>query len=341
MARQWILAAVGAIALAAVLLWVWRDVREATVEPPYPTARDSSAAADEAAFDVVGNLAAELRRARSPAPGDALPRPESLVGTEPDGALVVDAHGRFVADAHARAFFDYFLAATGELDRRALRALIVAEIEARLPADAAAEAIAVLDRYLEFRRRARRLAESGDVPENLGERLGRLSQLRRDVLGDELAKAFFGLEEEMVAADLARREILGRDDLGAAERERLLWEAEQALPEPVREARQQALLPLRLSADEAALRAAGGTDEEIRVLREQVVGAQAAHRLEALDRERAGWQARLASYRAALSAIESDPSLDDEARAERREELLIERFSANARLRVQAIERMR
>lgn len=267
--------------------------------------------------------------------------PASLRGTEPDGALKVDENGRFVADAEARTFFDYFLAAAGELDPHALRALIVAEIEARLPAEAARDAVAVLDDYLKFRRRAQRFVESGEVPENLGERLKRISELRREVLGDELAEAFFGLEEKMLAADLARREILARDDLDATERERLLWEADRALPEPVREARRQALLPMNLREDEAALREAGGSDEEIRRLREQTVGAAAADRLEALDRERAEWDRRVTGYREARDAIESDPSLDDSDRAERIERLLQEEFSETERLRIAALERMR
>ncbi len=277
--------------------------------------------------------------------GEEAPRvaeaPASLRDTEPDGALTVDANGRFVADAEARAFFDYFLTAAGELDPSALRALLVTEIEARLPAAAAREAVVVLDDYLEWRRRARRFAESGEVPADLGERLKRISELRREVLGDDLAEAFFGTEEKVLEADLARREILARNDLGAAERERLLWEADRALPEPVREARRQALVPMRLGEDEAALRAAGGSDEEIRQLREQTVGAAAADRLEALDRERAEWDRRVAAYLEAREAIERDRSLDDGARAERIDRLLQREFSETERLRVTALERMR
>ena len=331
--RRTILAAAGALLLAAALLW---DVRS-------PKSRDETSPTRQFAGDRVETLrdAGDARPFAAPPRGPAATPPglpESLAGTEPDGELRVDANGRFVADAATRAFFDYYLAAAGEQSLHSLRAQIVAAIEARLPPAAAVEAVAALDAYLDYRRRSRRLVEDGTVPEDLGERLELLRRVRREALGSELAEAFFGLEESTVAADLARREILSRTDLSAAERERLVWENEQTLPEPVRAARAHALLPVRLQEDEAALRAAGGNEEDVHVLRREVVGSEAADRLAELDREEAAWRARLDEYQLERAAIEADPGLDPAQRAARLRHLLEDRFTVNERLRVEATD---
>lgn len=341
MSRRALLAAAGTLVilvLAAVVLPSRRS------EPPAPaadaaTSQSAALPSEAAAFgEPAGKAFAPRRDPGAYVSPDPPPLPESLAGTEPDGELTLDAQGRFSADAGARAFFDYFLAAAGEQPLTALRARIVAAIEARLPPAAAADAIAALDAYLDYRRRARRLVESGDVPADLGQRLALLQRVRRETLGPALADAFFGLEEQTIAADLARRGILARRDLDAAERERLLHENEQSLPEAVRAARAETLLPFRLRDDEAALRAAGGSTDEVRALREQTVGAEAAARLEELDREEAQWQARLDAYRAERAAIESDPGLDPEERASRLRALLEAGFAPHERLRVVATD---
>lgn len=265
--------------------------------------------------------------------------PESLAGTTPDGGLGVDAAGRLVVAPEVRIFFDYFLAAMGELPAPELRALIVAEIEARLPATAATEAVALLDRYLEYRRQARATAERGEIPIELRERFTRLRELRRAVLGDAVAEAFFGGEEAVLAVDLERREILRDATLPERERERRLWEIEQRLPEHVREARAAAFRPAQLQQDEQQLRAAGGSEDEIRALRLETVGEAATERLEQLDREELEWQNRLDAYRTERARIAGAPGLSEAERAARIADLRGARFSATELLRVDAIER--
>jgi lipase chaperone LimK len=67
---------------------------------------------------------------------------------------------------------------------------------------------------------------------------------------------------------------------------------------------------------------------------------EAADRLEALDRARADWDARIASYREARAAIEADSSLAAEARAQAIEDLIAARFTGPERMRVAALDRI-
>ena len=271
------------------------------------------------------------------APTDLGPLPGSLQGTDIDGWLGVDDDGHLVVTPGARWFFDYFLSATGEESPAHIRARIVAEIDQRLPPAGAREAIDLLDRYLAYRERVRTLQESG-APEDLQQRLNQLHEIRQEIFGDGNAAALFGEEENTQLVDIQRRSVLSDQTLSPDERQRKLDELEQQLPASVREARAQALGPVRLMQDEQQLREAGASPEEMRALREQQFGAEAADRLEALDRERAEWQQRLDDYRTARRAIEDDVSLSAAARAHAVDTLLGERFTPQERLRVEALD---
>ena len=89
------------------------------------------------------------------------------------------------------------------------------------------------------------------------------------------------------------------------------------------------------------LRASGAPAAEIRALRERSFGADAADRLEQLDRQRAVWQQRLDDYREARDATERNASLDAGARDRAIETLRAERFTPEERLRVVALDRIR
>ena len=237
--------------------------------------------------DVTARAPASARmrvHARAPAPAaPALPPgPSSLAGTDVDGGLAVDAAGDLVLDEDVRRFLDYFLSATGEEPDAVIRARIAAAIDARLPARAARQAHELAERYVGCRDRARALSADGD----LAARLAAVRDLRRGCLGDDAAAALFA--EEDAEADRALA--------GAAPRPAQPWQREDAL------------------------RAAGAGPAEIRALREAAFGPDGADRLEALDRARAAWRARLDAYRGGRATLAD--------------------FSPEERVRVEALERI-
>lgn len=232
-------------------------------------------------------------------PIDCGRRPASLRGSDVDGSLALDAQGRFVPTPGARLLFDHFLTATGEEPLEAIRARVAAEAGARLPEAAAADAVRLFDLYLAYLDQARAAAPvKGRLDEEAA--LALLSDLRREVLGREVAEIFFGAEE---AADRA------------ALRTRITREPVHLSPE------EQALR------DEAALRARGAAPAELRAFRERTFGAAAADRLEAMDREEADFRARLSAYRAKKAS--GAPAGE-----------LLAAFTPEERLRVEALDRI-
>jgi lipase chaperone LimK len=258
---------------------------------------------------------------------------------------LVDADGHFVPTLDARRLFDYFLSATGEEPSEALRARIVREIERRLAAEPAREALALLDRYLAYRDRVRALAAGGspDVAD-LETRLATLEALRREMLGAAAADAFFAEDEAQARRVLETRRIADDPTLGPEARakrvEALYAAAEADLPPEVREARAAGRLATTLRQAEADVRANGGSPAEVQALRERLAGPEVAGRLAELDAKREQWQTRVAGFRADRERIAKDPSLDPPAREAAVRALLERSFTPAERRRVEALDRL-
>jgi lipase chaperone LimK len=251
----------------------------------------------------------------------AVPPPESattgplspaLRDTEVDGELGTDARGDLVVTPDVRRFFDYFLVASTDVSPEAMRERIAAEIRKRLPGKATAEATDLLDRYLEYRRRAAALdADGGNDYEA---RLSALWALRREVIGTRDAAALFGDDEESVRAALERQRIQTDPRLSDDEKAQALADAEARLPDAERKARADATSALQLWNDEQAARARGASDAEIRALRVERVGPEAADRLDQLDGQRAAFQSAMDQARAQQDALVANDALSDEER---------------------------
>jgi lipase chaperone LimK len=279
--------------------------------------------------------ATQLAAAASPLPA----LPPSLAGTQVDGDLRLDAEERFVPGPEALVLFDYFLAAAGEEAPEAIRARLLAELGRRLPPAAAAQAEALLDRYLAYRDAAARLFASDLAHADAERRFQRIRELRREVFGPGLAADLFGAEEAVLAVDLARRRVAAEAELAPEERARRLAALEAELPEAERRARAELRAALDLRAAEAELRAAGAGEAAIAAERERRFGPEAAGRLADLDRRRAAWDERVAAYRAERDALRAR-GLDRGREAEAIAALRAERFRGPERARVEALERI-
>ncbi len=291
------------------------------------------------------SVAARAAPAATPAPAAlpahpsaVAPLPASLRGTEVPGGLAVDAAGHFRATRDALDLFDYYFSASGEEPDAQIRRRIEAEIGARLEDPAREQALAFFDAYLRYREQARALFESGyeDLP--LETRFQRIRELRRAVFGAGDAEVLFAADEDRIRVELERRRVAQDPALSAIERERRLAALDERLPAEVREAQAAARAALDLREAEARLRAEGAGDSEIRALREQRFGPEAAARLAALDRERDEWQARLDEWRATRAALEAQLADDPAQLAETLDAARTERFSAREQLRVDAAE---
>ena len=175
---------------------------------------------------------------------------ESLEGTEIDGFLRADGDGRLIVELAVRDLFDYFLNTAEDVGPEAAIERIERLAESYLPESAAAEALVLLDQYLEYKERA---IEVGNQPlatpdqqspeyqvQMLEQGLEQLKQARREVFSDTAVTAFFGKEEAYADYTLARMQIEQREDLSREEKDQKIRLQQEQLPEVVRRSEERA-----------------------------------------------------------------------------------------------------
>lgn len=277
---------------------------------------------------ITSSAAERLPQAAAPA------REDSLRGTEVDGQLRVDAAGRLVADRELRRLFDYFLARLGERSPEQIRADLLAWLQQQtaLSASVRAEALQLFDRYVELQRASAALGRSGDLLADLE----RLRALRRRELGDELARAWFG-EEEDYAALTAQRLALARDaSLDPATRSARLAELDAQTDPQQREARAQSTDFQLALAQTTQMDAQQLSPAQRAQQRSELWGEAAAERLAELDQQELDWNLRLRAYARAREQLLADSGLSPAVREVKLQKLLLD-FSEAERRRVLAL----
>jgi lipase chaperone LimK len=254
--------------------------------------------------------------------------------------LLVDSGGNFTPTPEAIELFEYFFSTTGEEPLEDIVARIRDEIRQRLSPPADAQALVFLDRYLLYRERGVALGAADPGDDDLRARFEALRSLRREIFGDELAARLWGEEEAVAEVAVRQREVAADPELSDEEKVARIEELYDELPAPMREARRQALAAAMLRADEAKIRERGGSDGDIRRLRAERFGEEAAERLADLDRRRADWNVRVEDFRAERSRILADASLSEQERRTAVARLLAERFDEAERTRIEALDRI-
>ncbi|MCQ4261418.1 lipase chaperone [Stutzerimonas stutzeri] len=277
-------------------------------------------------------------RETNAAPQTAMKLPDSFKGTHIDGQFRLDQAGNLIVGAEIRQIFDYFLAAIGEESLKGSIERLHHHIAAELPEPAQGQAIAILNQYLSYKRQLLELEASYTRAPDLGalrQRLSAVQALRAQVLDPAVHQAFFALDEAYDRFSLERLAIRSDPALDSAAKGRAIDQLRASLPGEL----QDLLVPqlqTELREQSAALLANGGSAQQIRQLRQQLVGSAAAERLEALDQQRHQWQQRVAAYRQERQRIETTRGLDDIERLRAIERLETEHFDESERLRLVA-----
>ncbi|AFC87511.1 lipase secretion chaperone [Frateuria aurantia] len=319
----------GLILAGAGAVIAWR-VAAPMASPPPMAAGDEGPARPGPAFTVAGTASgrrrwtAERERTES-----------SLRGTRVDGEVVVGVDGQLKPDIGLRHLFDYHLALIGEASLAEIRALLQQELQRRgLTASVAAAVMADFDRYVRLQQASASLTSAAGL--SLPEQLQSLHRLRRQVLGDSLAQAFYGGDQAREDAELAQLSIAADPLLSVSEKRQQLeaWQERAQVTDEVRREQESAVTAERMTAELDRQQ----VDPETRhALRAQVWGDAAADRLADLDQRRQQWRQRVELYRQASHSIEADPALSSMQRQAALRDLQQAGFSPQERLRLQAV----
>lgn len=316
-----------AAALCGLLLFLWW-YRSAPL-PAGPRAGLVSVDAEPRATAPRPDEPVASNAAQRPPQSSSIAREDSLRGTQVDGGVRLDTNGRLVADRELRRLFDYFLARLGERSPEQIRADLLAwlQTQPQLDATARAEVTRLFDRYVELQRASAALGRSSDLRADLQ----RLRELRERELGSELARTWFGEEQDYAEQTLARLALASDASLDAQTRAQRLAELDRR-QDPQQRAAREASTDFQLAvAQSEQLAATDASAQQRAQQRRELWGDEAAVRLAELDQQEASWQLRLRAYAQAREQLFADRSLAPQQREIRLARLLSDFSEAEQR----------
>ncbi len=263
--------------------------------------------------------------------------------------LAWDDQGNLVVEPKIKDLIESFLTASRFEGRENAIARIAEYMSMTLPEPAASQALAILDNYIAYKNEmlAFQMSTSGSghrehMIETFRQALDQRKQIRRDTLGDETATALFGDEELYDEFSVNRMRIMSDPTLTDKEKETLLIESENILPEAkrkhVRWQREKRTLDRRI----AELKSAGGNEQKIYQLRVDFYDKETADRMRYLESTSPQWERRVASFNQEWYHIEQRTDLSATEKAELVSELRDSSFTKKeqVKLAVQNIKRM-
>jgi lipase chaperone LimK len=172
----------------------------------------------------------------------------------------------------------------------------------------------------------------------LKEQLEAQRDLRALHLSPETHEAFYSDEEAYDAYSFARMEVSADKNLTEEEKQARYIEIDAQAPSEIVEARKEAQVTDILRSKTKALKESGASQQEIKALRTQMLGPEAAERFEVLDQERASWNQRIESYLQKRQEILSNEGLSLEAKQQQINVIRESEFDSREQIRLKVYE---
>ncbi|WJN57777.1 lipase secretion chaperone [Pseudomonas sp. SO81] len=281
----------------------------------------------------------QLRQTPAAALVDPGPLPPSLQGTSHGVTLRADAQSNLVLQPDLLHLFDFYLAGREEEGLDKVLTRIHQDLAAQLKGNALDQARDLLSRYVDYRIALQNLPEADSSMDAgaLRQRLDALNATRQQYFSAEEYALFFANENAENEYMVQRLALGQQSGLSEEQRQQAVAELELQLPEEVRETRAASTRQGELYATTQAMLERGASAEEIRQVREQALGSEAANALAELDRQQAAWKQRLADYASERNRLRAAGLSDSELQSAVAE-LQASRFDELERKRVQALD---
>ncbi len=214
-------------------------------------------------------------------------------------------------------------------DPAALKQRLAALIGKHFPPALAARALALAERYVDYRVALGQLRAPNDLtdPHALRESLQARYKVRMQFFDGPEYDALFAREADLDRYTLARLEIAQNAGMTTEQRVQALRDVENELPAARRAERAEATAHMTVAAQTAAFNAQNADAYTRHAARSAQYGEPAAHALAQLDREEQHWQQRLDQYSQAREQQGDGAALD---------RLRQQLFSADEQLRIEA-----
>ncbi|MCH7382875.1 lipase secretion chaperone [Acinetobacter dispersus] len=237
----------------------------------------------------------------------------SLRGTEIDCPIQVDANGKLVLTVGIRSCFDYFFSSLGEKTETELIADIRQYLSATLPDTASSYASYLLDQYVAYTHALKNIKPTGNFKtgdiDGYQKVIEQMYKVQQQFFNAAEINALFGNERNLNQFNIDQMRIHANKTLSAQQKAAELAKLIDQLPTTLADGVRVSMQFAELQQLTQEVREKGGSAQELRNMRESLLGSEAADRLEKVDQEEAGWQTQVNGYLAERDQIlKSDAS---------------------------------
>ncbi|WP_416224658.1 lipase secretion chaperone [Acinetobacter haemolyticus] len=268
----------------------------------------------------------------------------SLQGTEIDCPLQVDGEGKLILTIGIRSCFDYFFSSLGEKTETELIEDIRQYLRATLPETAANYGIYLLDQYVAYTHALKNLKTTTyfkkDEIYKFQNIIDQMSKLQQQFFNAAEIQAFFGNERSFNQFSIDQMRIHANKTLTSQQKAIELAKLIDQLPPTLADGVKVSMQFAELQQLTQEIKDQGGSAQELRNMRESLLGVEAADRLEKVDQEEAVWQNQVNNYLSQRDQILKN-NVDDASKQRSLEQLRNNSFTSKEELlRAQTYEMM-
>jgi lipase chaperone LimK len=326
--KLWLIIATVIIAIVALIFWL---------SPNNPTS-DTSQQNQNATLNP--NSEANTAPASDATAGPGF-MSKSQQDTQINCQMTMDSSNRLIVNEQTRNCFEYFITQYGEKSLDQIKKDFQTYIQNTHKEPALSQILDLWKRYMNYREALGQLQAPNidqNDPKYYRAIFSSTQNLRKQHFSDYEIEGLFGTENTYHIYTLNRLDVINDKKLSETEKAKKLKDLFDELPEDWKENLEQInkLEDLRkLSAD---IKARGGSAEEIRNMRLNLVGPEATQRLETLDTQRLDWKNNVNGYLAERDNIMKS-GMSDSAKQQAVQQLRSQHFqSKEDQLRVNTFE---
>lgn len=213
--------------------------------------------------------------------------------------IQMDNANRLIVNEATKNCFEFFITQFGEKDIQQIKSDFIGYAKTSYKEPLLSQLTDLWSRYMQYREQLGNLQAPNvekDTANYYKAIFSSMQSLRKQFFSDYEIEGLFGTEDIYNDYTLERMTILENKKLSADEKAKQLKEKFEELPEDWKENLKQLnqLEDLRKLTSE--IKARGGSADEIRQMRMNLVGPEATQRLETLDGQRSDWKNRVNGY---------------------------------------------
>lgn len=266
---------------------------------------------------------------------------KSQQDTQINCQIRTDVSNRLIVNEQTKDCFEYFITQYGEKTVEQIKTDFLSYIKVSYQDPVRSQLGDLWTRYVNYRNKLGDLQASTADKESVQyyqQIVNNTQSLRKQFFSDYEIQGLFGTQDTYDQYTVDRIAILDNKNLSTDEKAKKLKDLFDKLPEDWKENLQQLNQLEDLRKLTAEIKARGGSAEELRQMRTNLVGAEATQRLESLDVQRNDWKNKVTQYLTDRDSIIKS-NMSDSAKQSAVEQLKQKQFSnQQEQLRLQTFE---